>query len=46
MEVIYAIAPVFLIILLGKILAYLNFFPDQFIEQLNRFVYYLALPHY
>ena len=44
MEVIYAIAPVFLIILLGKILAYLNFFPDQFIEQLNRFVYYLALP--
>ena len=34
----------FLLIVLGKILHELHFFPDHFLEQLNRFVYYLALP--
>jgi predicted permease len=44
MEIINAIAPVFLLILLGKGLEELRFFPAQFLDQLNRFVYYLALP--
>lgn len=44
MEVINSIAPVFLLIIFGKILSLLNFFPDSFLEELNRFVYYIALP--
>lgn len=44
MEIINAIAPVFLLILLGKALQSLHFFPETFLDQLNRFVYHLALP--
>ncbi len=44
MEIINSIAPVFFLILLGKILDNLNFFPHSFLEELNRFVYYIALP--
>ena len=44
MVIINAIAPVFLLILLGKGLEHLRFFPEHFLDQLNRFVYYLALP--
>ena len=44
MEIINTIAPVFLLILLGKGLDHLRFFSEHFLDQLNRFVYYLALP--
>jgi len=44
MDVFNSIAPVFLLIVLGKILSLLKFFPNSFLEELNRFVYYIALP--
>lgn len=44
MEILNSIAPVFLLIVLGKILSLLKFFPNSFLEELNRFVYFLALP--
>ena len=44
MDIINSIAPVFFLILFGKILDNFNFFPHSFLEELNRFVYYVALP--
>ena len=44
MYIITAITPVFFIIILGKILQYARFFPPNFLAELNRLVYYVALP--
>jgi predicted permease len=44
MYIITAITPVFIIIILGKALQHARFFPDQFLAELNRLVYYVALP--
>lgn len=44
MFIINSIAPIFLLITLGKILERTGFLPEIFFKSLNRFVYWLALP--
>jgi len=44
MFIINSIAPIFLLIALGKILERTGFLPEAFFKSLNRFVYWLALP--
>ncbi|WP_372806597.1 AEC family transporter [Pontiella sp.] len=44
MFIINSIAPIFLLIALGKVLQKSGFFPEAFFKSLNRFVFWLALP--
>ncbi len=44
MFIINSIAPIFLLIVLGKILQKAGFFPDAFFKGLNRLVFWFALP--
>ncbi len=44
MFILNSIAPIFLLILLGKVLQKTNFLPEAFFKSLNRFVFWLALP--
>lgn len=44
MFIINSIAPIFLLIALGRVLRQTNFLPDDFFRGLNRFVFWLALP--
>ena len=44
MYIINSIAPIFLLIALGKILRKTSFFPEDFFKGLNRLVFWFALP--
>ncbi|VGO12296.1 hypothetical protein PDESU_00847 [Pontiella desulfatans] len=44
MFIINSIAPIFLLIALGKVLQKTGFFPDAFFKGLNKFVFWFALP--
>lgn len=44
MFIINSIAPIFLLIALGKVLQKTEFLPDAFFKSLNRFVFWIALP--
>ena len=44
MYILNSIAPIFLLIALGKLLHATGFFPDSFFKGLNKLVFWIALP--